>query len=267
MSEMQMSAPLSNVPSHWAHFLEIQSPGVSLPILDPQRIPRHVAIIPDGNRRWASNRLLQASEGHKEGADTLMEIVKTAQVLGVSTLSFYAFSTENWSRPKHEVDALMSLFADYLAGNIETMIEWGIRLDTIGDLTPIPRFLRDVIDETKRRTASCHKINLVLALNYGGRNEICRALKAMMQDSMKGHLSIEEISEKTVGAYLDTHALGDPDLLIRTSGEFRISNFLLWQLSYTEIYVADVLWPSFTPRHFLDALVNFQQRERRLGGA
>ncbi len=234
--------------------------------LDRSRIPQHIAIIPDGNRRWAKKRLSSIHEGHREGADTLMEIVKAAQELEIKGLTFYSFSTENWNRPPEEVMALMALFTTYLTEQCEEMVQSGIKLETIGDLTPLPHFLRQVIHETKVATQDCNKISLILALNYGSRNEICRAFRAMLDDYEQQSLKKEEINEETISRYLDTHKWGDPDLLIRTSGELRVSNFLLWQISYSEIHVAPVLWPDFTPQHLIEAIVDFQGRQRRWGG-
>ena len=235
--------------------------------LDPRRIPKHIAIIPDGNRRWAKKRLSSILEGHREGADTLMEIVKSAKELGVGGVTFYSFSTENWNRTPEEVITLMTLFAQYIAEQRGEMVQSGIRLETIGDLTALPRFLRTTIQETKEATKDCHDITLILALNYGSRNEICRAFKNILDDYDHHKLTKEDINEETISRYLDTDPWGDPDLLIRTSGELRVSNFLLWQISYSEIHVAPVLWPDFTPQHLLEAIIDFQGRQRRWGGS
>lgn len=237
-----------------------------LALLNRSRMPKHIAIIPDGNRRWAKKRLSSIQAGHREGADTLMEIVKGAKELGIETMTFYSFSTENWNRPKEEVLALMALFSCYLTEQREEMVQTGIKLETIGDLALLPSFLRHTIEETKRATRECEKINLVLALNYGSRNEICRAFQTMLSDYDQKKLKKEDIHEATISRYLDTHPWGDPDLLIRTSGELRLSNFLLWQLSYSEIHVAPVLWPDFTTQHLIDGIIDFQGRQRRWGG-
>lgn len=235
--------------------------------LDRSRIPHHIAIIPDGNRRWARKRLSSIQEGHREGADTLMEIVKAAKELHIKGLTFYSFSTENWNRSAEEVMALMALMAGYLTEQCEEMVQSGIKLETIGELNALPLFLREVIQETKLATQECDQISLILALNYGSRDELCRAFRAMLEDYDRHALSKEEVNEATISRYLDTHAWGDPDLLIRTSGELRVSNFLLWQISYAEIHVAPVLWPDFTPQHLIEAIVDFQGRQRRWGGA
>lgn len=235
--------------------------------LDRSRIPQHIAIIPDGNRRWAKKRLSSVQEGHREGADTLMEIVKAAKELGIKGITFYSFSTENWNRPPEEVMALMALFTSYLTEQREEMVQSGIKLETIGDLSELPSFLCKTIHETKLATQECNKVSLILALNYGSRNEICRAFRAILNDYDHHYLSKEDINEETISRYLDTHRWGDPDLLIRTSGELRVSNFLLWQISYSEIHVAPVLWPDFTPQHLIEAIIDFQGRQRRWGGA
>lgn len=234
--------------------------------LNRSRVPRHIAIIPDGNRRWAKKRLLDPEEGHEEGIDMLMEITKAAQELGVEVLTFFAFSTENWSRTQEEIAALMELFSCYLIEQQEEMRQWGIKLETIGDLTGLPPFLNQAIHDTKLATQSCDKTRLVLALNYGSRNELCRAFKAILEDYEANDLKKEEINEQTINRYLDTSPWGDPELLIRTSGELRVSNFLLWQISYTELYVDSVLWPDFTSQHLLEAILDYQKRERRWGG-
>lgn len=233
--------------------------------LDPKRIPRHIAIIPDGNRRWAKKRFTSPQEGHREGADSLMEVVKAAKELGVNTITFYVFSTENWERPTYEVQALIQLFTNYIHDRREEMIECGIKLETIGQMQQFPNRLVQVVDDTKEATKHCDKINLVLAMNYGARNELSRAFRAMLDDYAIDKLKKEEIDESTIASYLDTAKWGDPDLLIRTSGELRLSNFLLWQISYAEIHIAPVLWPDFQPEHLLNAVKDYQSRDRRWG--
>lgn len=229
-------------------------------------IPQHVAIIPDGNRRWAKNRLSNPERGHREGADTLMDIIKAAQEIGIKSLTIYSFSTENWSRSNEEIQALMSIYATYLINNCEEMVQKGIKLETIGDLTKLPPILNQVIHETKVATQYCKNINLILALNYGARDEICRAVKTLVNDYECKQLTQEDINENVIASYLDTYEWGDPELLIRTSGEFRISNFLLWQLCYAEMHISPVLWPEFSPQHLLEAVIDYQSRERRWGG-
>lgn len=237
-----------------------------LALLNPHRLPKHVAIIPDGNGRWAKQRSSPVCRGHREGADTLMDIVQAAQELKIEAITFYTFSTENWSRPWDEVIDLMNLFNDYLNEQCEEMVNTGIRLETIGDLTYLPSMLQQTIERIKEATHHCCNIRLILALNYGSRNEIARAFKKMLVDYEEGKLKPSDIDDGLISSYLDTSSWPDPELLIRTSGELRLSNFLLWQISYAEITVVPVLWPDFTPHHLFNALIDFQQRDRRLGG-
>ena len=235
--------------------------------LDTTHIPKHIAFIPDGNRRWAKKRMTSTKEGHREGADILMDTVKAALELGVQEVTFYAFSTENWTRPQEEIDALMALYTHYLMSQCEEMVRIGVKLETIGDIAALPPFLLQTINGTKEATKDSTKIRLILAFNYGSRNELCRAFKDILKDLEQGKLTHTDISETTISNYLDTRHFNDPELLIRTSGEMRVSNFLLWQISYTEIHVSPVLWPEFTPQHLLDAIIDYQGRERRWGGA
>lgn len=235
--------------------------------LDLHHIPKHVAFIPDGNRRWAKRQKMQVAEGHKEGSDNLIEIVKAGKELGIRNFTFYLFSTENWSRPQEEIDALMWLLHTYLIEQRPTFLEEGTRLCTIGDLSALPDYVNDTIRETKQITAHCKEVDLIFALNYGSRDEIKRAIQAIAKDVENKKITPEQISEKMISQHLDTAPWGDPDLLIRTSGELRVSNYLLWQISYAEIFSSNVLWPDFTTHHLLEALISFQKRERRLGGA
>jgi undecaprenyl diphosphate synthase len=197
---------------------------------------------------------------------SLKDIVKACQELQISQLTFYSFSTENWHRSSDEVMMVMLLIANYLIEQSHTMAENGIKLETIGNVEALPPFLKESIDHTKTATMHCDKIQLILALNYGSRNELCRAFRKILDDYDAGKLSKEEMNEHTISRYLDTGEWGDPDLLIRTSGELRISNFLLWQISYTEMHVSHVLWPDFTPQDLIEAIVDFQARQRRWGG-
>lgn len=235
--------------------------------LKSDRIPQHVAIIPDGNRRWAKNNgFLDINKGHEEGADIIIETVKAAKELNISYITVYCFSTENWNRSPKEVAALILLFHLYLNEQCEEMIEEGIKLETIGDLTPFPEFLLETIQNTKEATKNCDKVTLILAMNYGSRNELSRAFSAMLKDYENKKLDKNSITEDTISKYLDTNRWPDPDLLIRTSGEHRISNFLSWQIAYAEIHVANTLWPNFTSDHLFTAILDFQSRERRWGG-
>jgi undecaprenyl diphosphate synthase len=234
--------------------------------LDLSRIPHHVAIIMDGNRRWAMKQDLPAMMGHWKGADTLTHIVRAASDLGIKVLTVFAFSTENWKRSPEEVEALMHLFKVYLQEQKAPMVQEGVRLDTIGHFEGLSSDLKQVLAETKSATAHCQKIELVLAINYGGRDDIKRALASMIEDVELGILAKHEISEETISDYLDTSKWSDPEILIRTSGENRLSNFLIWQLSYSEFYHVDVLWPDFNAKELLKAIRELQQRSRRFGG-
>lgn len=228
-------------------------------------MPEHVAIIMDGNRRWAKNQGLPLMAGHWRGAERLTEIVKSAADMGIKVLTVYAFSTENWKRTPLEIRALMRLFKTYLTMQCKPMIAEGVRLSTIGDISKFPKGVLKVLEETIEATKGGAKIDLVLALNYGGRDELKRAISAIIDDCMANKISKEELSEDLISTYLDTAKWKDPDLLIRTSGESRVSNFLLWQISYSEVIVKDVLWPDFGEKDLLEAVMEYQKRELRLG--
>lgn len=230
------------------------------------RIPEHIAIIMDGNRRWAQRHGLPSVIGHWRGADTLTHIVRAAVALGIKILTVYAFSKENWQRSKEEIDALMHLYKTYLELQRGPMIREGVRLRTIGDLSALPLPVARELDISKSLTKECHKIDLVMAFNYSGRDDIRRAFMHMMEDVENGLITKQAVTEALIGEYLDTAQYPDPDLLIRTSGEMRQSNFLLWQVSYSEFYHTDVLWPDFDEKEFLKAIQAYQKRERRFGG-
>lgn len=229
-------------------------------------LPRHVAIIPDGNRRWTKRQQEATNRGHHAGANVLIEIVKAGKELGIKAMTFYLFSTENWNRPKEEVAALMCLLEEFLRCHCEEMKENGFRLKTIGDIRALPQEVLIAIEETCRNTAHCDQLDIIFALNYGGRDDIIRSIHKIVDDYGSNKINKAHITEHLVSQYLDTALWGDPELLIRTSGEMRISNFLLWQLSYSEIHVTEVLWPDFTPQDLLKAIIDFQKRQRRLGG-
>lgn len=234
-------------------------------------IPKHIAIIMDGNRRWEiqrhSNFQLQEKKrsGHRTGAETLYYIIQCAQELKINTLTLFAFSTENWNRSQKEVSFLLNLIKEYLKNKQMDMVKEGIRLQVIGDLDLLPFELQDTIKESMQITSSGQFLNLVLAINYGSRNELLRAFKKIYNDISLEKLNIQDINEQIISQYLDTASLSDPDLLIRTSGEMRISNFLLWQIAYTEIYVTKTLWPDFGKKELLTAIRTYQNRERRTG--
>jgi undecaprenyl diphosphate synthase len=236
-----------------------------LALVDLQKVPQHIAIIMDGNRRWAKQKNLPLMMGHWEGAETLTEIVRAASEIGVKTLTVYAFSTENWQRTDDEVKELMHLFQVYLVKNREFMVQEGTSLHAIGDLSKLPEKVRETFEETRVMTQKGRKINLVLAMNYGSRDELRRAVTRLFKEYEQTKFNPESLTEESIAKYLDTSAWRDPDLLIRTSGEHRVSNFLLWQISYAELYITDVLWPEFDPKELLRAVVSYQTRTRRLG--
>ena len=229
------------------------------------RIPRHLAIIMDGNGRWAEQRQLPRIAGHREGVETARSIVKECRSLGVEYLTLYAFSSENWGRPPEEVAALMSLLGRFLRNELDTMLTQSIRLKVIGETSRLPLEIRQVLDETMERTAGHRAMTLNLALSYGSRDELVRACRAVAGKVQAGELTAEEIDENVLDQHLDTGDLPDPDLLIRTSGEMRISNFLLWQLAYTELYFTGTLWPDFDRAELHRALTTYGQRQRRFG--
>ncbi|MDP1836794.1 MAG: polyprenyl diphosphate synthase [Chlamydiales bacterium] len=228
-------------------------------------VPRHIAIIPDGNRRWATQSSQNPNSGHKEGSRAVVDLVESAAELGVKTLTLYTFSTENWLRPKEEVDFLMELLEANILEYGGPLTENGVKLETIGDLSALSPKLQKLLAGAKEKTKNGTLLTVVLAINYGARDEMCRAIRHMVADCKDGKLDESSINESTVSQYLDTAPFGDPDLFIRTSGEMRISNFLLWQLCYTELYIPKVLWPDFTPALLLEAVREFQHRKRRFG--
>ena len=233
--------------------------------IDKDRLPKHIAIIMDGNGRWAKKKLLNRISGHMKGVDAVREVVTTCRELGIKVLTLYAFSLENWRRPKEEVKALMGLLNEYLLKEQGEMIKNNIRLSAIGRLEDLPPAVLTTLQETMKMTKHCDGMTLNLALSYGGRAEILHAAKGIISDLRAGKMRLEEMTEQRFSQYLWTWGLPDPDLLIRTSGEFRISNFLLWQIAYTELYVTETLWPDFNRDELLKAIADYQSRERRFG--
>jgi undecaprenyl diphosphate synthase len=233
--------------------------------IDKERLPRHVAIIMDGNGRWATQRGLTRIAGHRRGKDSVKEVVETARRLGIPYLSLYAFSSENWQRPKDEVSALMRFLRHYLVTEMKRMMKNGIRLLAIGNLRRLPREVQGALRDAVERTKQNSGMTVILAVSYGGREELTDAVRSIARRVRRGDLDPEDVDQALVASSLDTADIPDPDLLIRTSGEMRISNFLLWQIAYTEIYVTETLWPDFREPEFLDAIVHFQGRERRFG--
>lgn len=233
--------------------------------IDLENVPRHIVIIMDGNRRWARQKGKPAEMGHWFGAEQLDLIVRAASELGVKALTVYSFSTENWKRPSYEVEMLMQLLEAYLLNKREGLVKEGVRLQTIGNTSELPDNVQKVLNDTMQATKNNDRIDLVLALNYGGRDELRRAFLKMHEDIAKGTLKAEEVTESTISSYLDTAKWPDPELFIRPSGVLRISNFLIWQISYSEIYSTEVLWPDFSEKHLLEAVIEYQNRARRFG--
>jgi len=229
-------------------------------------LPRHVAVIMDGNGRWAVKRGLPRTAGHRQGAERVKEIVRCAQDSGVGVLTLFAFSTENWNRPKREISALMRYLVLFLSRELPGMERNGIRFLTIGAIEALPGFVRAKIAAVKARTAQHTRFTLVLALNYGSRQEIAMACRAACRDAAAGKLCVDDLDEARLAQYLYTAGLPDVDLLIRTSGEIRVSNFMLWQSSYAELYFFQKCWPDFHSQDFKDALTEFAGRRRRFGG-
>ncbi len=230
-----------------------------------ERIPRHVAIIMDGNGRWAKKYGKPRVFGHRNGVKAVREITETAADLGVECLTLYAFSTENWNRPRLEVNALMSLLVDTLRIEINSLNENNIRLNAIGDLTKLPKRTYETLMEGIEKTKNNDRMMLNLALNYSGRWEIINAVKKIAQDSKNNLIDAENLTDAVFEKYLTTSGIPDPELLIRTSGEYRLSNYLLWQIAYSELYFAPIYWPDFREEDFYKAIIDFQQRERRFG--
>lgn len=235
-------------------------------LLDATKIPRHIAIIMDGNGRWAQNRGLPRTLGHRAGADTLREIVRTASDIGVGALTAYAFSTENWKRPAEEVSLLMKLIGEYLDSDMVEMHRNGVQIRFIGKTDELALPLRHKIEKAETLTKNNTGLVLNLAVNYGSRAEITRAVQILAKQVQDGLIKPEEITDNSIQQQLYTSDLPDPDLLIRPSGDLRISNFLLWQCAYTEFWLTDIHWPEFSPEIFIQAILDFQKRERRFGG-
>jgi len=233
--------------------------------IDPNKLPQHVAVIMDGNGRWAKKKGALRIFGHRNAVQAVRDVTEGCGELGVKYLTLYAFSTENWSRPKDEIDGLMELLVNTVKQEIKTLMENKVKLKTIGDTTHLPydcqENLKWAIEKTKNNTG----LTLIMALSYSGRWEMTKAIKALAEDLENGKMKRSEINERTIENYLETSGIPDPELLIRTSGEMRISNFLLWQIAYTELYITPTLWPDFRKEHLYEAIWSYQQRERRFG--
>ncbi len=233
--------------------------------LDGTKIPQHVAAIMDGNGRWAKQQGLPRIAGHRQGANTVKSLLRSCKDWGIANFTVYAFSTENWGRPATEVDFLMRLFEKLLDSELAEMHDEGVRLRFLGDRSQVPDTLRQMMEKSMAKTASNHEVNFNVAINYGSRNEITQACRSIANQIKSGALEPQDIDEALLARHLDTTGLPDPDLLIRTSGEQRLSNFLLWQLAYTEIYITDTHWPDFNSHEFANAIADYQQRHRRFG--
>ena len=236
-----------------------------MPNIDPQNLPKHVAIIMDGNGRWAKKKTMNRIRGHEEGAESVRNIVKASREIGIHWLTLYAFSEENWKRPKYEVEALMKLLSRFLKGELDEMLNNGIRFQTIGRIDKLPKYVQDRVQKTVEKTSRNKGMVLTLALSYGSRQEVSDAIQKIAKRIESGDLTSEKITEQIISDSLYTGGMPDPDLLIRTSAEYRLSNFLLWQMAYTEFYFTPTLWPEFRKDEYLEAIEEYQKRERRFG--
>ena len=236
-----------------------------MPDIDPQNLPKHVAIIMDGNGRWAKKKALNRIRGHEEGAESVRNIVTASREIGILWLTLYAFSEENWRRPKYEIEALMRLLRRFLKNELDEMLENGIRFQSIGRIDKLPKNIQKVLQESIEKTSKCQDMVLTLALSYGSRQEMSHAIQKIAKRIESGNLTPDKITEQTIADSLYTAGMPDPDLLIRTSAEYRLSNFLLWQMAYTEFYFTPTLWPDFRREEYLRAIEEYQKRERRFG--
>lgn len=238
---------------------------VSVKDIDKSRLPKHVAIIMDGNGRWARERGMPRAYGHQNGAKAVRVTIEIAVELGIQYLTLYAFSTENWNRPKFEIESLMSLLASTIDSESKSLIENNIRLKIIGDTSSLPQSVQKKLNRVLEQTQHLTGLTLIVALSYSSKWEITEATKLIVQKCLEEKISVPEINQELFTQHLTTAGIPDPELLIRTSGEFRISNFLLWQIAYSELYFTKTLWPDFNKASFMEAIVDFQQRERRFG--
>jgi len=236
-----------------------------MPNIDPQNLPKHVAIIMDGNGRWAKKKTMNRIRGHEEGAGSVRNIVNASREIGIHWLTLYAFSEENWKRPKYEVEALMKLLSRFLKGELDEMLNNGIRFQTIGRIEKLPKYVQNRLQKTVEKTSKNKDMVLTLALSYGSRQEVSDAIQKIAKRIESGALTSDKITEQIVSDSLYTGGMPDPDLLIRTSAEYRLSNFLLWQMAYTEFYFTPTLWPDFRKEEYFKAIEEYQKRERRYG--
>jgi undecaprenyl diphosphate synthase len=243
----------------------LKSDSVKAERLDPEKLPFHVAMIMDGNGRWAKKRLMNRVKGHERGSQTVRTIVTAARELGIGMLTLYAFSTENWERPKIEVSALMMLLKRFLVSERDELMTRGVRLNIVGQQEKLPEDVRREADTTLAMTRNNQGMVLNLALSYGSRQEITQCIQTLARKIKTGVLHPHDITEQMISDHLYTRQMPDPDLIVRTSGEFRLSNFMLWQAAYSELFITQTLWPDFTREEFIDILINFQKRDRRFG--
>ena len=234
--------------------------------IDLEKVPEHIAIIMDGNGRWAKSRMMPRTYGHKAGVETIRKVVQEAQRLGIKYLTLYAFSTENWKRPKDEVSALMKLLVTYLRKELAELDKNDVKINTIGNISKLPQVCIDELEKSKEKTKDNKSLILTLALNYGGRADIIDAVRNICRDVESSKVEMNDIDEKLFSNYLDTNGLVDPDLVVRTSGEQRLSNFLLWEVAYSEFYYTDIHWPDFDEEELQKAIYYYQKRDRRFGG-
>jgi len=233
--------------------------------LDQNNIPKHIAIIMDGNGRWAQQKGETRLFGHAQGVESVRETIRSANEFGVKYITLYAFSTENWSRPKNEIDGLMEILVEAIHSELDSLIENGVKLETIGDTSKFPEGCLKSLEIAKEKTKENDTTTLILALNYSSRAELTDAFKSLLQEVQEGRITQDQITAETISRHLYTKNFPDPELVIRTSGEHRLSNFLLWQLAYSELHFTPVFWPEFRREHLLEALLDFQRRERRFG--
>lgn len=250
----------------WFNKKQKQQSDNYLEMIDKNNIPKHIAIIMDGNGRWAKKRNMPRTYGHRAGVETIRDVVKASSEIGVKYLTLYAFSTENWKRPSDEVNALMNLLVEYLRKEVEELHRNNVIVNAIGDISKLPQICQDELKKAFEKTKNNTGLTLNLALNYGGRDEILKAVKKIVQKVENGDIKTDEIDEKTFSDCLFTASMPDPDLLIRPSGEYRLSNFLLWQIAYSEFWFSDICWPDFNRQHLYRAIYEYQNRDRRFGG-
>ncbi len=247
-------------------FIGKKTEDADIQIIDPTRIPKHIGIIMDGNGRWAKKRNLPRTMGHRAGVETIRRIIKECDRLGVKYLTLYAFSTENWKRPVDEVGTLMNLLVEYLKNELNELHESGVVINYIGNIHRLPEKARIALEEAKVKTKDNKGVQMNLALNYGGREDIVHGVKAALEDILKDNLKVEDLTEESFKNYLYTKGQPDPELIIRPSGELRLSNFLLYQSAYSELWFSDINWPDFTEENLREAIVDYQRRDRRFGG-